>query len=281
MIKPIGHIKLWREMALKPIWLNSTPEQKTILITLLMSAHFSPSEWEWKGEKYKVQRGQFITSIDTIIKDSGKGITPQNVRTALKRFEKLGFLTNESTKTGRLITILNWDLYQSKEKNQQTDEQTPNKELTNDQQSPNKELTPKEECYKEKNVEEGSKEDFKEDIYTPEKEIFDFWNSKDGVIKSQEKSFDKSKISTAIKKYGSEEIMTAIKRLSDAVTDKGYYYSFSWNIYKFLKQGNGISNWLDDGQLWNDYKNNSKKGEKNNCEQTGKSGYDETYGEIL
>lgn len=175
-------------MALKPIWLNSTPEQKTILITLLMSAHFAPSEWEWKGEKYEVQKGQFITSIDTIVKESGKGITPQNVRTALKRFEKLGFLTNESTKTGRLITILNWEVYQSKKKNQQTDEQTDNKELTDDQQTPNKELTPKEESKEcSKNVEElqeGLKKDIisdKSDDTSAFKIITDYLNLKAGT----------------------------------------------------------------------------------------------------
>ncbi|MDD3570282.1 MAG: hypothetical protein PHY44_04185 [Lachnospiraceae bacterium] len=37
-----------------------------------------------------------------------------------------------------------------------------------------------------------------------------------------------------------------------------YYYEFRWNLYKFLKQSNGIPNRLDDGQLWNDYNSRGK-----------------------
>jgi hypothetical protein len=73
----------------------------------------------------------------------------QNVRTALKRFEKLDFLTNESTKQGRLITVVDWELYQEQE-------EPPNKEsnshLTKTQQRPNKQLTPREEGKERKKV---------------------------------------------------------------------------------------------------------------------------------
>lgn len=88
------------------------------------------AEWEWQGNKFKVRPGQKITSLDSIVKEAGKGITIQNVRSALVKFEKYGFLTNQSTKTGRLITIENWGLYQSREENQQSEQQRPNKELT-------------------------------------------------------------------------------------------------------------------------------------------------------
>lgn len=91
-------------------------------------------------------------------------------------------------------------------------------------------------------------------IYIHEREIFDYWNSKKGTVTSNENSFDKNKIATAIKNLKKEEIVKAIDRLDKAVLDTNYYYNFEWNIYKFFKQANGISNWLEDGQLWNDYK---------------------------
>lgn len=56
-----------------------------------------------------------------------------------KEQQKLEFLTNESTKTGRLITILNWELYQQDYKKANKDS---NKDLTNNQQTPNIDLTP-------------------------------------------------------------------------------------------------------------------------------------------
>lgn len=133
-----GWITLYRELIKKPIWLNSTPEQKTILITLLLMANHEENEWEWKGQKFTVKPGQMITSLNSIVDKCGKGITTQNVRTALKRFEKLGFLTNESTKQNRLITIVNWRKYQSVESKPNKDF---NNQLTNDQQRPNNQLT--------------------------------------------------------------------------------------------------------------------------------------------
>ena len=107
-----GWIKLHRELFTKPIWLNSTAEQKVILITLLGMVNSAPKEWEWKGEKYVCEAGQCITSLANIAQKCGNGISIKNIRSALVRFEKLEFLANASTKQGRLITILNWSNYQ-------------------------------------------------------------------------------------------------------------------------------------------------------------------------
>lgn len=134
-----GWVKLYRCLMHKPIWNCSTKEQKVILITLLMMANHKGNEWEWQGEKYRCESGQFITSLDNIQKLCGKDITIQNVRTALKKFEKYEFLTNISTKTGRLITIVNWDVYQGSFDEANNED---NKVLTKHQQSTNKELTP-------------------------------------------------------------------------------------------------------------------------------------------
>ena len=54
-----------------------------------------------------------ITSLKSIQGKCGKTISLYNVRTALKRFETYGFLTNQSTKHNRLITLCNWERYQS------------------------------------------------------------------------------------------------------------------------------------------------------------------------
>ncbi len=109
-----GFIALHRELLDKPIWKKSTPEQKSILITLLLLANHEETEWEWQGKKFKVQPGQFITSLESIAKKAGVSI--KNVRTAIEKFDKYEFLANESTKTGRLITIINWDTYQNDNK---------------------------------------------------------------------------------------------------------------------------------------------------------------------
>ncbi|PKF28953.1 DNA replication protein DnaD [Macrococcoides caseolyticum] len=144
-----GYLKLHRALVEKPIWKQSTPEHKAILIQLLIMADFMPSEWEYQGVKYKTEPGQFVTSLQSIADECGKGISVQNVRSALARFERLGFLTNQSTKVNRLITIVNWGLYQAREEktNKETNNVT-NKEVTKNQQRGNKEVTTNEEVKK-------------------------------------------------------------------------------------------------------------------------------------
>lgn len=106
-----GWIKLYRELLHKTIWLNSTAEQKAILITILLLASHTENVWEWQGQRYTVEPGQLVTSLPSLAKAAG--VTVQNVRSALKRFKKYGFLTDKSTAKGRLVTIANWDVYQS------------------------------------------------------------------------------------------------------------------------------------------------------------------------
>ncbi|PKE48837.1 DnaD domain-containing protein [Macrococcoides caseolyticum] len=138
MSNKIGWVSVHRKLLDKPIWKQSTPEQKTILITLLLMADHDGNEWEFEGKKYKTAPGQFVTSLPSIVEECGKGISIQNVRTALKRFEKLEFLTDKSTKVNRLITINNWGLYQDTKKKANSEV---NSHLTDNQQSANSHLT--------------------------------------------------------------------------------------------------------------------------------------------
>ncbi len=133
-----GWVKIHRELLDKPIWILSSSEQKVILLTLLLMANHKVNKWEWNGQQCDCEPGQFVTSLEKIAEKSGKDISIQNVRTAIKRFEKYDFLTNESTKTGRLITIVNWELYQV---NNEEDNKDTDKDLTNGQQRANKDLT--------------------------------------------------------------------------------------------------------------------------------------------
>lgn len=144
-----GWVKLHRELMEKVIWTESTPEQKTILITLLMMANHKGKEWEWQGHKFRAEPGQFVTSLEKIAEKCGKGITIANVRTAIKRFEKLEFLTNQSTNKNRLITIVNWGIYQASE---DEPNKQPNKHLTSNEQATNKHLTTNKNVKNEKNV---------------------------------------------------------------------------------------------------------------------------------
>lgn len=107
-----GWVKLHRKILEDELWIDCTPEQKVIMMTLLMLANHDDKSWIWQGKKFSIKAGQLITSIESIRKISGKNISSKNVRSALVKFKKYGFLANESAKTGRLITIANWAKYQ-------------------------------------------------------------------------------------------------------------------------------------------------------------------------
>ena len=102
-----------------------------------------PNSW-WDGEKKNhCQPGQTVTSVESIMKKAGKGITRQKVRTTLALFEKLGFLTMETTKRNTVVTLTNWALYQGNNEKLTND-------LTTEQPSANHQLTTKKECKNEK-----------------------------------------------------------------------------------------------------------------------------------
>ena len=131
-------------------------------------ANHEENEWEWNGERYKVQPGQMITSLKSIAEACGKGVTIQNVRTAIDRFEKYEFLTNQSTKRNRLITIVNYTKYQGVD--YQPNKVT-NNQLTNDQQSTNNQLTTNKNDKNDKNDKEE---------YARAREVTEFFNSTAG-----------------------------------------------------------------------------------------------------
>ncbi|MGE7977322.1 DnaD domain protein [Psychrobacillus sp. NPDC093200] len=155
-------------------------------------ANHKEKEWEWKGQRYKAEPGQFVTSLPSIVEKAGKGITIQKVRTALKRFEKFEFLTDESTKQNRLITIVNWAMYQQQE-NKVTDELTVNQQTTNSQLTANKNVRKK----------EGNKEDDK-----GPSNPFQFYEDEGfGTISS----FIADQLGGLIDDFGEEKVIQAMK----------------------------------------------------------------------
>lgn len=157
-----GWIKLHRVLLEKAIWKNSNLAQRSILISLLLMANHKENEWLWKGQKYKCNSGEFITSINSIIKANDNMVTRQQVRTALVKFEKLGFLTTESTKTSTKITLLNWGKYQvsQTECNQVSNQQVTNNQPTGNQQVTTNKNERREECKNKNHISRNDDDEF-------------------------------------------------------------------------------------------------------------------------
>lgn len=133
-----GWIKLHRKIIDSSLYKNLNSKQRDVLITCLLLANHDSNEWQWNGKIHKCDPGEFITSLQSLSEKCGNDVKVQSVRTALLKLEKWHFLTNTSTKDGRLIKIVNWVKYQILDSaiNKES-----NKELTKHQQRANKELT--------------------------------------------------------------------------------------------------------------------------------------------
>lgn len=133
-----GWIKLHRKLQESAMYKALNSKQRDVLIQCLLLANHSENEWQWGAEIHKCKPGQFICSLASLTQRCAPDVKVQSVRTSLLKLEKWGFLTNIATKTGRLITVVNWGSYQAKEDETNKDN---NKEPTKSQQRANKELT--------------------------------------------------------------------------------------------------------------------------------------------
>lgn len=127
------------------IWQRTTPNQKTVMMTILMMVYFAPAPWTWKGKPYLVQPGQIITKVSDILALCGPGISRQTVRTTIQKLKINQLIAVESTSHGMLITLENgpfWRFYDSESTSQIDENQpanqpestsTPNKQILNKQ----------------------------------------------------------------------------------------------------------------------------------------------------
>ena len=202
-----GWVKLHRGIQENVVWTSTTPEQFKIFIALLMMVNHYPNSWEHEGKKMHLQPGQTITSVKSIVEACGPGITPQKVKTALKKFEKWGILTNKSTNKHRLITLINWDFYQG------SDEKLTSN-LTSNQPATNQQLTTKGECNNVIMEENNSSSD---DEINESKQFNEFWEN---YPRKKEKQAALTKWKTCIKEDTPEDIITAAKNYATECQNK-------------------------------------------------------------
>lgn len=146
-----GHIKVWRKITEWEWYTKSN--MLHLFLHLLLKANYKDKSWRGKD----IKRGQYWTSIKQLSLETG--ISEQSIRTALKNLELSGEITDESTNEGRLLTLNNYETYNTPEisANKPTNEQD-NKPLTNGQQTPNKPLTTTNKDNKDNHLEEGKEE---------------------------------------------------------------------------------------------------------------------------
>ena len=79
---------------------------KILFIHCLLRANYSDAKW--KGQS--VNRGQFISSLETLSKETG--LTISQVRTSIKKLKSTNEIAEKSQARSRVVTVLEYDTYQ-------------------------------------------------------------------------------------------------------------------------------------------------------------------------
>ena len=129
----VGWIKLYRKLEKWEWYLDS--HMVHLFIHMMFKANRETKQWQG----ITIERGQFISGRKTLSTETG--ISEQTIRTCIKRLKSTNELTNKTTNKYTVFTVVNYDLYQSKEEdNQQTNQQlTSNQPTTNQQPTTTKE----------------------------------------------------------------------------------------------------------------------------------------------
>ena len=131
-----GWVKLWRKTQDSDMYKNLNSKQRDIMINILMLANHEERTWEWQGELQTCEPGQFKTSLSSLQEVCADDVSTQNIRTAIEKLEQWDFLTNKSTNSGRVITVVNWEDYQeegdkgNKENNKEVTSKVKNSVIT-------------------------------------------------------------------------------------------------------------------------------------------------------
>lgn len=129
-----GFVKIHRKIV-DWEWYKDIPTRLLFEHLIYISNH---KEKKWQGNV--IERGSCVTSIASLSFQTG--LTPQQVRTALKKLQSTNDITKLSNNKNTVIIITNYNKYQDvQQANQQTNNNQDNKQSTNNQQTNNKQIT--------------------------------------------------------------------------------------------------------------------------------------------
>lgn len=124
-----GFIKLHRSMLEWEWWEDINTFR--LFVYCLLKANWEPSRF--RG--HDISRGSFVTGIPTLAKETG--LSERQVRTALNHLKSTGEVTDKTTSKFRIITVNNYDKYQTSDR--QSDRQVTDKRQASDNNIRNKE----------------------------------------------------------------------------------------------------------------------------------------------
>lgn len=225
-----GFILLHRKIRDNVLWPKNKPFTKIeAWLDLLMMARFDkkPIEILLGNEIVICGRGQIVRSINTYQKRWNWGA--QRVKSFFDILLKLKQIEKKTTTKTTIITICNYDSYQS-------EQQTDNKRKTNGKQTDNKRITTK----KQRETKLNQSSNKGNNIFT----FSDFINLFNSITNRTFKGCDKSKghFNQRIKKYNGAEFGIAIR---NAFNDEYLRQNPKYLTPEYITRENQIEKWLN------------------------------------
>ena len=238
-----GYISLWRSIQDNEMWFEEPFTRAQAWIDLLLLANHKTTYMRVRGIRLEVERGQIGRSKETLA-DRWKWSRSKVMR-FLDELENDGMIEQQTSiknsRLPRIISIVNYEKYQQNEQqkdnkktlNEQQKDTNNNVNKLNNENKNNTNVLQKEKTYKSENV-------------------LNFWNQK-GIIQHKisdkiEKAYLKAK-----KEFSEDEIIKAISNYKE-ILDSSFYYSHKFTLENFLKQSNGIHNFIEGGETYENYK---------------------------
>lgn len=114
-----GWIKTHRKILNKGFWKKS--QYVHLWFHLLLNSNHKTNEFVWNGRTIILKEGQFITGRKQLSEETG--IPETTIERILSFFEKEAQIGQQKTTKFRLITIINWKIYQNMDNRRTTDGQ--------------------------------------------------------------------------------------------------------------------------------------------------------------
>ena len=125
-------VKLYEKIEDSSIYKDS--ELVHLWVHLIIKASKFGNTFPWNDGEIKLKPGQLITGRKKLHDQTG--ISESKIQRALKRFEKCHMIEQQTTNKYRLISIVNWHLYQTTEQ-QTNSKRTGNEQVTNNERTGN------------------------------------------------------------------------------------------------------------------------------------------------
>src|SRR5580692_10437261 len=106
-----GFVRLWRKITENPVWTTLEASVLKVMLAFLLKANWKPGLWYDGHAQIEIPRGVFITSYKKMAEFCNLSV--KQIRGAFRHLEKLGFAAYTRARKWTMVTVLNYEAYQT------------------------------------------------------------------------------------------------------------------------------------------------------------------------